>query len=143
LRVSPHFAVLQNIVPEHLDYYDSFAEYVAAKSAITKWQTAEDYLIYCPEFETSRELAGHSNATKLLFKIKEASEDKAIVEYTEGVMSYEDESIISGNELPLLGEHNLYNVAPAIIVAKKLGIATTEIAAALRSFKPLPHRLQP
>src|SRR5437773_4537082 len=43
---SPHIAVLLNIVPEHLDYYASFEEYVAAKENITRFQTSTDAPIF-------------------------------------------------------------------------------------------------
>ena len=46
-------------------------------------------------------------------------------------------------DVPLLGKHNLSNVLGAITVAKQLAIDTTRISQAIRSFTPLPHRLQP
>ena len=37
LYKSPNIAVIQNIVPEHLDYHGSFAKYVKAKENIVKF----------------------------------------------------------------------------------------------------------
>src|SRR5437773_892962 len=50
IHTSPHIAVLLNIVPEHLDYYDSFETYVAAKENITRFQTREDFLVFNDDY---------------------------------------------------------------------------------------------
>src|SRR5262245_60185415 len=52
IETSPHIAVLLNMVPEHLDYYATFEEYVAAKENITKFQTAEDFLVFAADYPT-------------------------------------------------------------------------------------------
>src|SRR5690606_30153288 len=43
-KVSPKYAVITNIYPDHLNYYGSMDEYVAAKKLIAKHQTNEDFL---------------------------------------------------------------------------------------------------
>jgi len=54
----------------------------------------------------------------------------------------EEESIPVWTDLPIVGEHNLYNAMAAAAVALALGISTDAIELGLRRFKPLPHRLQ-
>ncbi|MGL1489116.1 Mur ligase family protein, partial [Vibrio parahaemolyticus] len=48
----PDIAILTNITPDHLDRYNyELQNYVAAKYAITKNQTANDFFIYCHDDE--------------------------------------------------------------------------------------------
>jgi len=77
LKKSPPVAVLLNIYPEHLDYYRSFREYVAAKANITKHQGKEDYLIYNSQDPLVRKIAQQSNAKKILIKGKYYQLNKA------------------------------------------------------------------
>jgi UDP-N-acetylmuramoylalanine-D-glutamate ligase len=62
IDISPHIAVLLNIVPEHLDYYATFEEYVAAKEKITKFQTASDFLVYAADHPIPSAIAERTKA---------------------------------------------------------------------------------
>jgi len=60
----------------------------------------------------------------------------------DGVVTYQNEKIVDVSQLPVLGEHNILNSIPSIIIAKKLGCKTTDIGRSLKTFKTLPHRLE-
>ena len=45
-------------------------------------------------------------------------------------------------EIPLIGEHNHENIAACVEVAKIFDIDDETIIKAVKSFRPLPHRLQ-
>ncbi len=47
---------------------------------------------------------------------------------------------VPDGELPLLGEHNRHNLGLAVAVARYFSVADDQIAEAIKSFKPLPHR---
>ncbi len=53
-----------------------------------------------------------------------------------------DQKVIKTNQIPLMGKFNLNNVMPAIAVGKIFGIPNKTIAQAIKTFKPLPHRLE-
>ena len=47
------------------------------------------------------------------------------------------------DELPLLGDHNVANALAAALAVREAGVAPGAIAQGLRSFRALPHRLEP
>jgi UDP-N-acetylmuramoylalanine--D-glutamate ligase len=126
LTVSPHIAVLTNVMPEHLDYYASFDEYLAAKENITRFQSDDDWLVYASENLACVEIAGRTNA-----KTVAASAQDGLVE-----------SILPVHEVPLLGRFNLANVACAIAAARLLEVSDDHIRTAIHEYKGLPHRLE-
>ena len=141
---SPHFAVVQDITPEHLDYYHDFASYKQAKSHLVRHQLPTDFVIFNPALTTPSELASTSPATPLHFSLKQQpqTDEKLLCCVVDGSITYQNDTIIKASELPLTGEHNLLNVMPGVIIAKQLGVPSEAIATALRTFAPLPHRLQ-
>lgn len=143
LKKSPHIAVVQNIVPEHLDYYKNFKEYVRAKKPIVCYQTKKDYLIYNAHYAMPSRFAQLSRAKKLPFNKKQCPGCHVEGGYLiycnrKGVK----EKIIKINEVPLEGRFNLQNVMPAIVIAKLFKISSPSIEQAVKNFKPLPHRLE-
>lgn len=122
MTISPHIAVIQNIVPEHLDYYGTFSAYLEAKSHIARHQTATDFVVYNPTHETASQLANLSPGTKLTF---DATTPPAFLAH-----------------ITLKGKHNLENILPGIVIAQNQKIDENTIAQAIESFKPLPHRLE-
>jgi UDP-N-acetylmuramoylalanine--D-glutamate ligase len=144
LERSPHVAVVQNVVREHLDYHGTFEKYVAAKANIARRQTPDDYVVFNGGHEIPRAIAAQSPGAKLAFGLDRASDAACYVEggwlvhYTDGA----ETPIMPVRDVPLAGRHNLLNVMPAIVVGRLLGVDSASIAASLRSLKALPHRLQ-
>lgn len=127
LEASPNIAVITNIYPEHLDRHGDFTTYVQAKNNITKFQTEKDYLIYNQDIPELRYIAQESKAKKISFSKK----DKQMVS-----------NLVHEDTIPLLGEFNLLNIVPAIIIGRLFKIADDKIEEAIINFRPLPHRLE-
>jgi UDP-N-acetylmuramoylalanine--D-glutamate ligase len=123
---SPHIAVLLNIVPEHLDYYRDFAEYVAAKENITRFQGPDDFLVFSSDYAEPQRIANRTRAR--LVPISRSQESI--------------EEIMPIEEIPLPGAFNLENALAAAAVARLLEIPAATIRSAIREFRPLPHRLE-
>ena len=131
LQKSPHIAVLGHLEPDHLNVHKDYADYLAAKANITRWQTANDYLIYYSKNPETTKIADTSKAAKVPYPY-EVSDD-----------------ILKSIKLP--GQHNLENAMAAIAaVASYKNISPdefirekkTEIINGLSSFRGLPHRLE-
>lgn len=140
LKASPEIAIVLDIKPEHLDYYPDFASYFEAKTAIARYQKESDLLIYNPELAGSKQMAALSPAQKFTHTLTKTA--GALVYEENGQIFYQNEAIIAVADIPLLGQHNLYNVMPAILCAKLLGINNQTIQTAIKNFRGLPHRLE-
>jgi UDP-N-acetylmuramoylalanine--D-glutamate ligase len=123
VETSPHIAVLLNIIPEHLDYYSSFEQYVSAKENITRFQDSGDFLIFNPGYAILRDISGRTRATLRPFST--AGNDARAL-----------------GEIPLRGKFNLENVMAAVTAASLVGVPFDTIRTAIKEFRPLPHRLE-
>lgn len=143
LHSSPHIAVVQNISNEHLDHFGSFESYLEAKSHLVNHQIASDYVVFNPDLARPSELAQRSSATPLPFVTRDKRDGESPLAWiaNEQIVCA-DQPVISVHDLPLLGKHNWENVLPAVVIAHHFGVAHQAIAAAIRTFQPLKHRLQ-
>lgn len=121
IRYSPFVAVILDIVPEHLDRYQNFENYVAAKKKIVKFQTPKDYVVFNQNHKISTDIASQSLAKQVHFSLTDS---------------------LPVADTPLLGRGNRENLMAAIAVAKILKISYLAIRQAVKNFKPLPHRLE-
>ena len=144
LDKSPHIAVFLNIFREHLDYYESFRQYVGAKENITQSQKRNDYLVYNLNDQRIRKIATKTKAKKLPFSLSKTKDSSCYP--MEGHVVFrkngQKEAIVKIREVSLKGKYNLNNVMAAVIVGKILGAKTEKIKQAVKNFRPLEHRLE-
>ena len=123
LTKSPHVAVVLNITLDHMDWHKDKEEYVNAKKNIVKHQTKNDFAVINSEYEVPNSFSKLTKG-KVVFFSKEKLESK-----------YKD-------KLLLRGEHNLENIAAAVLVVKALRINENIILKTVKNFKGLEHRLE-
>lgn len=119
LSFSPHIAVMQNIYPDHLDYHRSYHEYLQAKSHLARFQSPQDFFIYNADNKDASKISRLSPAQKISFRLPDPP-------------------------LPtsLPGQHNQYNLLPALLIGKILNLPQEHILSAIKTFRPLDTRLQ-
>lgn len=122
LENSPHIAVITNLYNDHADYHGSLEIYWEAKRNIMRNMSADDVLIYNPEF-------------KIIQKWLEQSTAKAIA-------IDPDSKLIDMSKTKLLGSHNKLNALMALEVAALYGVAQYQALEVLYDFEPVEHRLQ-
>ncbi|MCI1881707.1 MAG: UDP-N-acetylmuramoyl-L-alanine--D-glutamate ligase [Sporolactobacillus sp.] len=137
----PRVAVVLNIYDHHLDYHGTVENYARAKARITINQTPEDTLVYNADSErVVRFIANASKAAKVPFSLTKVLSQGACL--ADGYICFNGRRLIRVDEMGLPGEHNLQNALAAVAVAKTSGVASSAIAAVLKSFKGVRHRLQ-
>ncbi|WP_251549063.1 UDP-N-acetylmuramoyl-L-alanine--D-glutamate ligase [Neobacillus muris] len=137
---NPKIAIITNIYDAHLDYHGTKAEYISAKSNITKNQTEAEYLIVNADQEETMNIAGTSKATIIPFSTKKAVPEGAYI--SDGWIWFKDEKVMQIEKIALPGVHNLENILSAMAAAKLSGVENNAIQEVLESFTGVKHRLQ-
>lgn len=140
----PAVALLLNITPDHLDRYEGSMDlYGEAKFRIGAFQGENEVFIYHREDpETIRQMPQHSlKANKLTFGLEAHPATDAWIEA--GNLRVKGGWSFPVEQMQLLGKHNQLNALAAILAVQALGVALEEIEDGLRSFAPIPHRLEP
>lgn len=138
-RFRAEIAALLNITPDHLDRHGTFERYAAIKRRLLETQTAADAKILNAEDPTCRSFAGVGGRT-LWFSAKAQPEQGAWLERDR--IWLDGEPLMEVAAVPLRGRHNLENVMAAALAAHRAGAAREAIAAAVRSFPGVEHRLE-
>jgi UDP-N-acetylmuramoyl-tripeptide--D-alanyl-D-alanine ligase len=128
--VRPTISVITNIGEAHLKFLKSRKNVARAKAEIFKYQTKNDFAVINADDEYFEHLASRVKSHKsrlVTFGIIEKAE-----------VTPKD---LKGIQLPIPGEHNIYNALAAIAVAKILKIKRDFIKKGLETFKASSKRL--
>lgn len=133
-RKSPHTGVLLNIYPEHLDHYGTFEKYSHAKENMYRNMTQGDFLVCGKEF-----MPDSFNGNSVSVSMAEKGADY----YVTSDSIFEHGKLLKSHiKCNIFGIHNIYNIAVAYAVCESYGIDKDEFFEALKSYNPLPHRLE-
>jgi UDP-N-acetylmuramoylalanine--D-glutamate ligase len=137
---SPQLAVVQSVVPEHLDYHGGLERYVDAKTNIASHQGPDGVVIHHAGLVSTR-IASSSPGKRFAFGLDPEPGLECFVR--DGWIVDEGREVLRVDDVPLLGRFNLVNVLPAVVVGRLFGIPSETVAEAIRRFRPLEHRLEP
>ena len=136
IRRSPHLAIFTNLIPDHLNAYDSMEDYGEAKSSIFRYQGADDIALFNADNAYTLRYGQEAPAGTVWYYSPEARaawlRDKPDIRHP---FAYAD-------DIRLRGGHNLGNVQAATLAAEQIGVDRETIARAVASFMGVPHRLE-
>jgi len=143
-KFRPQTAVLTNILPDHLDRYPHYKEYVRSEKLIFKHQNPKDNLVVNYDNEETIKIKEETRLPIYWFSTKEKIEPGCYLENDELVFQLEEYKIAFAkiSDLPLPGLHNLENILAASTVAFIHNIPGEIILKTLKNFSGIPYRLE-
>lgn len=140
-------AALLNVTPDHLDRYDrSIDKYAASKARILNRADASTRFIYNDDDAVCRRIADDFGGRKTPFSSghRPAGPDAVFLEAGAIHRSRGGtvEMVIEVEEFTPVGIHNLENAMAAVGAASALDVPMPAIRDGLRSYRPLPHRME-
>ncbi len=142
-RFRASVSALLNISQNHLDWHGTFEDYFAAKKRLVLSQDKEgiailnrdDPLVWSVRKEIKAKVYPFSRRHKLR---PGCFLDGGSIFISDG----KETRIMSANEVPLPGSHNLENVMAACLIAHWFGVPEESMRHSIKSFTGLEHRLE-
>ncbi len=138
-------AILLNITPDHLDWYNyNFSLYANSKFKITKNQDSSCYFLYNADDKVIVDKLKSTNlqAAALPFSINKQLQEGGYIQNDDIIINYKNKFEMNISELTLKGKHNVYNSLAAGISANILDIKNPVLRESLTDFEGVEHRLE-
>ena len=136
----PHIGIALNVTDNHLDRHYTLANYAAAKGKLFVNQAPGDFAILNADNIHTVGFARLTRAVKLWFSGTKSVPEGAWIK--DGQIVLDGEPLLATSEIPLKGRHNYENVMAAAIATHLAGASLPAIAAAVKSFPGVEHRLE-
>jgi len=142
----PKVGILTNITPDHMNWHQTFQEYVTAKGRLFAQQEPEDVAIVNRLNAPARAIGERVKGRLFWFDRGHCmGDDSACVRGGRILVRWggTEHDIGSADEFQLPGRHNLENALAAAGAAIAFGIDTDAVSRALRTFRGVVHRMEP
>jgi UDP-N-acetylmuramoylalanine--D-glutamate ligase len=135
-----HTGLALNVTQNHLDRHHTFESYAAAKGRLFENMTIGDFAILNAEDPVCVAYAEHTVAHVEWFSGKRKVESGASLCGDKLIL--DGKLLMQAGEIPIRGRHNVENVLAAAVAAARAGVTHQAIAAAVRTFQAVEHRLE-
>jgi UDP-N-acetylmuramoylalanine--D-glutamate ligase len=140
-HLRPALGVLTNLAPNHLDRYTSLEEYYGDKAHLFRSADAGSIWVTNADDPAVQEMARPVPGKHVRFSTRIRAD--AWYDRVGARLMLGNTEVMPRGELPLLGDHNIANALAATLVAAEIGSPVKRIAEGLRSFRAIPHRVEP
>ena len=152
-EVTPEVGVMTNLGVDHMDRYATVEDYHRDKRRLFEAGDETTTWIVNGDDPAVAEMAEGVPGTHLAFSLETAPSPGAYLSGEDLVLDPGElvgfvgasgpRRVAAASDLRLLGRHNLANALAALLAATASGASAGTVPGALRSFAPLPHRLEP
>jgi UDP-N-acetylmuramoylalanine--D-glutamate ligase len=140
-HLKPAIGVLTNLAANHLDRYATLEEYYGDKARLFRNADGSSFWVTNADDPAVQQMSRAVPGKQVRFSIADRADgwyDRA-----GGRLMLGDQALLQRDALPLLGDHNVANALAAALVAIQVGASLPKIAEGLRSFRAIPHRVEP
>ena len=140
----PAIAIVLNVTPNHMDRYETFNDYAAAKHRIFMNQTAADVAVLNADDPTVSSWASGLRAKVMSFSVRREVENGVFLRGRELIFRGDagERVLLNVDEMKLRGLHNVENVAAAFAAGIAAGASVASMNATAKRFDPVEHRLE-
>ncbi|MEP7226002.1 MAG: UDP-N-acetylmuramoyl-L-alanine--D-glutamate ligase [Gemmatimonadales bacterium] len=140
-NLKPAIGVLTNLAPNHLDRYTTLEQYYGDKALLFHNADSASFWVTNADDSAVEEMTRSNPGSRVRFSIERRAE--AWYDRAGRRLMLDDGAVLPRADLPLLGDHNVANALAAALVASRVGCSNERIAEGLRSFRAIPHRVEP
>ena len=151
--LTPDVGVMTNLGVDHMDRYATVADYHRDKRRLFEAGDENTTWVVNGDDPAVLAMADGVPGTHLTFSTATARSPGAYLSGDDLVLDLGDldglaaaagpHRVAAASDVRLLGRHNVANALAALLAATASGASSRTAPAALRSFPPLPHRLEP
>lgn len=140
----PNVAAALNLMPDHMDRYESLMDYAAAKHNIFRNQTAGDVAVLNADDPIVASWAEGLNAHVALFSVRRELEEGLFLRRGELLSRSRgaERVLTTRDEIRLRGLHNVENVLAALACGLACGADPDLMRETVKNFRPVEHRLE-
>ena len=137
-------AICLNVTPNHLDRYESFTDYAAAKHRIFVNQTADDIAILNADNEVTAGWEKGLKANVVMFSVLKELDEGMFLRGRDLVCrsSGKEKVLTTRDDIFLRGLHNVENVLASLAAGLACGASPDSMRETIRTFKGVEHRIE-
>ncbi len=139
-RFRARIGVCVNVTPDHLDRHRTFQAYADAKARLFETQAKNDCAVLNADDETCREYGRRTRARVVWFSTRRDTNPGVWADQAR--LYYDGAPFLDIKDIPLRGRHNVENVCAGAAAARLAGVPLEKIAAAVRTFPGVEHRIE-
>ena len=140
----PSIAVVLNVTPNHMDRYEAFTDYAAAKHRIFMNQEPGDVAVLNGDDEVVSSWASGLRAHVVTFSVRRELREGLFLRGRDLISRTPDgeRTLMKSGEMKLRGLHNVENVLAALSAGLSCGASPESMRATVSRFEPVEHRLE-
>jgi UDP-N-acetylmuramoylalanine--D-glutamate ligase len=135
-------AVYTNIGADHLDRHGTEEAYRAVKARLAELSVRHGHVVLNADDPGSRELGARLPAASIAWYALVADDAWMAARLVDGWLTIRGERVLAAAEVPIPGRHTLADALAAALAASLAGASNEAIAAGIRDFGGVPHRLE-